>query len=311
MVWLIVSLSTVFVLAAAVLIASRYCWRFVFTVPADHRDIDKCVPEGGKYKEFRERILGNTKKAVEIPYESVFVTSEDGTKLHGRLYSVRDGAPLMLLFHGYRSFAERDFCECLPWLLERGYNAIIVDQRAHGESGGKCLTLGVKERVDCLAWVNYAEERFGCPVVLYGLSMGASTVLMAAERGLPGCVKGIVADCGYTTPREELRFILKSNGMPAFPLYPLIRLGGMIWGGVDIEKASALEAVKNCRLPVLFFHGEDDPLVPCSMGRANYEACASENKRILTVPEAGHGLSYYKDTPAYVEALDGFLKAVL
>lgn len=114
MLWLVITASIIVLLCAAVLAAAHFCWRFAFTVPADHRDIEKCVPEGGKYVEFHDRILEKTREAVKIPYEDVSISSADGLLLHGRLYLRREDAPFLLLFHGYRSFAERDFCECLP-----------------------------------------------------------------------------------------------------------------------------------------------------------------------------------------------------
>ena len=167
---------------------------------------------------------------------------------------------------------------------------------------------GVMERLDCLDWVEWARGRFGArtPIVLVGISMGAATVLMAAGLELPENVRGILADCGYTAPSDIIRSVMASMHCPR-AIYPLLRLGGRLYGGFDIDSAGAEEALRRCRVPVLFVHGEDDRFVPCDMSRRNWAACASE-KTLLTVPGAGHGLSYLVDEPGYEAALEEFFE---
>lgn len=142
---------------------------------------------------------------LSIPYEDVFITSFDGLRLHAKFYAASERkAPVQIMFHGYKSSAERDFCGGLREGIDGGFNVLLVDQRAHGESEGKYLTFGVNERFDCLSWASYAAERFGndVKIYLYGISMGAATVLMASALPLPKSVSGIVADCGYTSPKD-------------------------------------------------------------------------------------------------------------
>ena len=61
---------------------------------------------------------------------------------------------------------------------------------------------GLIERFDCLEWVEWATAKCGSelPIYLCGVSMGATTVLMAAGLELPENVHGITADCGFTSP---------------------------------------------------------------------------------------------------------------
>ncbi|MDD5901806.1 MAG: alpha/beta hydrolase [Oscillospiraceae bacterium] len=197
--------------------------------------------------------------------------------------------------------------------VKGGFNVLLVDQLAHGKSEGKCLTFGVMERYDCLSWVSYAIERFGenAKILLNGMSMGAATVLMAGGLPLPDNVVGIVADCGYSSPSAIVKKVMRDYHLPPYPLYWLVRLGGKIFGGFDLEAASASEALEKCKIPVLLIHGDDDRFVPCGMGRENYEHCASENKKLLIVPGAGHGISYMVDINAYMTALTEFLSSVL
>lgn len=122
-----------------------------------------------------------------------------------------------------------------------GCNVLLVDERAHGKSGGRCLTLGIRERYDCRRWVDYVIGRAGpdAKIVLYGMSMGAAAVLMAAGPELPKNVAGIVADCGYSAPPAILKSVIRSAHLPVFPVYALLRLGCRLFGGFDPEEASA------------------------------------------------------------------------
>lgn len=300
---------------AVLVIATAYiCYRKGLVVPEQTEKMLFYMPKTEQYAPYKEEFLSMTRAALAIPYEDVFITAFDGVRLHAKFYpGASPAAPVQLLFHGYKSAAERDFCGGLQFAREGGYNVLLVDQRAHGKSEGKCLTLGVKERQDCLSWVNYAVARFGADskLLLYGMSMGATTVLSAAGLDLPKNVVGIAADCGYTSPEAIVKKVMRDMKLPVFLLYPIARLSGLLFGGFDLEALSAPEALSHCTVPVLFVHGGDDRFVPCEMGRENYESCASEYKRLLVVPGAGHGLSYMLDKTAYLDALHDFQRAAL
>ena len=130
-------------------------------------------------------------------FKAVHITAQDGTPLAARYYHHADGAPLAIIFHGYRGYAERDGLGGYTLCTALGYNVLLPDQRAHGYSGGHTITMGVKERYDARDWTVWARSRFGpeVPIFLMGVSMGAATVLLAAGLNLPDNVCGIVADC--------------------------------------------------------------------------------------------------------------------
>ena len=135
--------------------------------------------------------------------------------------------------------------------------------------------------------------------------MGATTVLMAAGEPLPPNVIGVLADCGFSTGRKIICKVIRQLKLPVWPVYPLIRLGGKLYGGFDVEGSDAVSAMKKCRLPVIFFHGTGDDFVPWEMSRENYDACAAE-KELVCVPNAGHGLSYLIDPAGYLNSLREF-----
>ena len=309
-------MTILFILAAALIVfvcAAWYCFRKVFYSPLKRRCDPYALPRGEQYQKERERMLSLIREMDEISYEPVTITAFDGTELFGRYYHVRDGAPLQLQFHGYHGAALRDFCGGNKLAREAGQNTLLVDQRAHGKSGGTVITFGISERQDCLAWARYAVSRFGAdtPVFLSGVSMGASTVLMASELELPPNIVGIIADCPYSSPEAIMRKVcLVDMHLPPALVLPFIRLGARLFGHFDLREADAVRAVKNTDIPILLLHGEDDRFVPCEMSREICAACAGDIA-IVTFPSAGHGLSYIVDTEKYENEVARFVSRCL
>ena len=273
---------------------------------------DRTLPEGEQYDPHAESILKAIERLLLEAYEDVWIEAEEGLKLYARLYNMFEGAPVVLFFHGYRSSSIRDGNGIFELCKKYGYNIMMIDQRAHGRSEGMTMTFGIRERYDVLSWINYAIERFGkeSKIVLAGISMGAATVLMASNLNLPENVKGIMADCPYSSPKDILCSVLRSLKLPAGVLYQLAKWSAKVYGRVNIEESSAKEAVTESNVPILFIHGDDDRFVPCCMSRECYDACHSE-KKIVFVKDAGHGISYCVDGKLYEKEVLEFMGKVL
>lgn len=305
--WILAGTGAVALLA--VLVIAYICFHIAFFVPkresAPSDGID--IPEGEIYEAFRDVMEAWASEVRAMPHEDVSITSFDGLTLHGKFYEYAPGAPIELMMHGYRGGAERDLAGGVQRCFQVGRSALIVDQRCCGKSGGRVITFGIREYRDCLSWIDFVLRRFGpdAKIILTGISMGASTVLMAGGTGLPENVIGILADCGYSSARDIIKTVIRGMGLPVELSYPFVKLGARLYGGFDLEEAAPVEMLKRCTVPVIFFHGESDDYVPCEMSRINYEACASR-KRIVTIPGAGHGLSYPVDPETYLAALREF-----
>ena len=296
-----------------VLLIAGFSYRTAFYSSAHRKEDHYALPQGEQYEKEQPRMLSLIQEMDEIPYEAVTISAHDGTKLAARYYHVQDGVPLQIQFHGYRGTALRDFCGGNKLARESGQNTLVVDQRAHGRSGGRTITFGIRERMDCLCWAEYASQRFGSntPIFLSGVSMGAATVLMASELELPCNVIGIIADCPYSSPEAIIRKVFREDmHLPPALVMPFVRLGARLFGHFDLKEASAVQAVRNTDIPILLLHGEDDRFVPCDMSREIFDACAGEKTRI-TFPGAGHGLSYIVDTVRYSEAVSRFVDQCL
>lgn len=304
-----IAFAVLLVIAAIVLLIAYICFRMAFYVPK-MRPVETeeyPIPDGEVYEPYREQMISWIKQTRALPHEDMQITSFDGLTLCGRYYEYAPGAPIELMIHGYRGNAERDMCGGVQRSFALKRSALVVDQRCCGRSEGTVISFGINERRDCLAWIEHMIKRFGpdVKIILTGISMGAATVMMAAGEPLPENVIGVLADCGYTSAKEIIQVVIRQMKLPAALAYPFVKLGARLFGHFDLEQTSPVEAVKQAKVPVIFYHGEDDDFVPCAMCRAAYDACASR-KCLVTIPGAGHGLSFPKDPDTYLQTLADF-----
>ena len=305
-----VILSICLILAAAVFSVSHYIYREAFFSPPDAHPTPDVEMHGIQYQKVREHIYRMAHIMQKYPYESITIQSHDGLKLHGRYYHLRDGAPIEIICHGYRSHPYRDCSGGHSLSRKLSYNALVIDQRAHGESEGKVISFGVKEREDCLRWANYVDERFpNTPIILSGLSMGAATVLMVSELDLPKSVCAIIADSPYSAPGAILEKVCHTRHYPMMLCRPMLYFAARFWGKFNLKACTAKDAVRHSKVPVLLIHGEDDRLVPWTMSQEISVACASP-VTVEIFPDAGHGLCYVNDPRKYEQAVVSFLQTI-
>ena len=292
-----------------VLWAARFCYRMVFYNLNDAQEDLYAIPPGKQYEEVSAQMRDNIRQLQQIPYEQIYIQASDGERLAGRYYHFKDNGPVQILFHGYRGNGLREYACGNQMARQLGYNTIVVDERAHGESGGHTISFGIRERWDCRDWANYARERFGkdTKIILSGVSMGGATVLMASELDLPDNVAAITADCPYSAPGEIIRKVTSDIRLPSWIIYPFVLLGALVFGHFRLWASSPVKAVRHTTIPILLIHGEDDRFVPCDMSRAIRASCKGP-AMLKTFPRAGHGLSYLTDTQRYQIIFRDFLR---
>ncbi len=305
----IIIVSILLFILLAIFITSLICFYKVFYFP-DRKQLSEDefeLPEGDIYEVYREKIIGWVREVRMLPCENVAIKSFDGLTLCGKYYECQAGAPIEIMFHGYQGSSERDMGGGVFRAFALTHNVLLVDHRASGTSDGNIITFGINEKKDCLDWIDFVRSRFGddTRIILTGISMGASTVIMAAGDKRAENVWYVLADCPYSSAKEIIKKVVSDMGLSAGILYPFIRLGALIFGRFDLEEDSPIEAVKRVSAPIIFYHGEADDFVPCDMSRSLYAACPTK-KKLVTVPEAGHGISVLKDKERYIDELKEF-----
>lgn len=244
-----------------------------------------------------------------LPFERVYTESFDGLKLAGSYYNNNNSNTTILLFHGYRSEGRFDFSCAVRFYVELGLNVFIADQRAHGESEGKIISFGIKERKDVASWVDFLLNKYGQKsIFLSGVSMGATTVMMASNLDLPKNVKGIIADCGFTSAADIIKKVAKQSfKINATFIMPFLDIMCKIFGKFSIYEITTVKALSESDIPIFFIHGKADGFVPCEMTNLSYNA-ARAKKSICLVEGADHGLSFLVDQTNIQNQVADFIK---
>lgn len=263
-----------------------------------------------------EKLNANLEWFGNTQGEELSVVNPDGERLQGYYYPAeKESDVFVVCFHGFTSSAFGDYSSKTKFWHDEGYNVVILDQRCHGKSEGKWITFGYKECRDGLVWLQFLISRFGSGIkfILHGISMGSATVMMmSGDDALPSNTVGTVADCGYSSWRDELKYMMnKVVHLPDFPLLYTGDIFNRIVNGFFFGDVSPLEKIKKARVPVLFIHGANDPFVPPFMAHQLYTACPRTDKEILIVEGAGHTESHKTDTIGYEKKATGFAKRCL
>ena len=245
----------------------------------------------------------------KMPFEKLTLTASNGEKIYARLLlPEKSNGRMIIACHGAHSSGICEFCFSAPYFHRMGYTILMPEHRGCGESEGKFLGYGTHESKDTFLWIDCARKRFPeLDIFLLGVSMGGATVLMMSDKITDPMVKGIIADCSYTSAWDEFAYQLKNPfGLPAFPLLYIFDLYCRIICKYSLRDASPIKAVRGAKVPILFIHGAKDALVPVKMQKELFDACPTQ-KEMLTVENAVHAQSYYTDPRAYEAAAEKFI----
>jgi len=240
--------------------------------------------------------------------ERVYIKSFDGLRLAGSYYN-NNSDTTILLFHGYRSDGRFDFACAVKYYIKMGLNVLVVDQRANGESEGKLITFGIKERRDVVSWSNFINKTYSPRnIFLSGVSMGATTVMMASNLDLPQNVKGIIADCGFTSAPDIIKKVAKQSfKINATPVLPILDVMCKLFGKFSLYETTTTKALSQSDIPIFFIHGKKDGFVPCEMTELSHKAAKAE-KYIHLVENADHGISFLVDSDNIQRRIVEFIK---
>ena len=307
---LVLAVCIVFGCVIVWFLASFIAFLLVFYSPKRKplSDDDYPLPTGKAYEPYYEQLRQWVQEVRCLEHTDVSIRSHDGLQLRGRYYRFYESAPIELMLHGYRGDSVRDLSGGVIRARRAKHNVLVVDNRASGRSDGHIITFGIKECDDCLQWIDFILKEIDseAQIILAGVSMGASTVLLAAGSPLPKNVIGVLADCGFTSPEKIIKDVMRKIHVPVTLVYPLIAFGARVFGKLDLHSHTSEKAMRHATLPILFFHGDADDFVPMQMSVDNYHQCTSRTKRLVIIKKAGHGLCFAADQTLYLQEMDAF-----
>ena len=239
--------------------------------------------------------------------KDLYINSFDNLKLHG-LFINNNSNKTIVCVHGYKAKdGLYDFGMSAKFLNSLGYNLLFVDNRAHGLSQGKYIGFGVLDSVDVNSWVDYLVTNMNQEtIILYGMSMGAATVMNAQNNK----VKAIIADCGFASGYDEVAYqIKKMYHLPSFPLVPISNILLKLLAKYSLKDKEAYKSIKNYHNNLLIIHGGKDHFVPTGDAYKIFDN-ATCHKKILIVPGASHAKSYLKDSKLYEQTFKEFLDEI-
>lgn len=261
-----------------------------------------------------QQILENGKTSRN--WQDIRMPSRFGYSLTGTFIPNQQTTDKTLIFlHGF-SESRLAGLSYLNIYLNAGYNLLLVDSRAHGESGGQSVTWGVYEKHDVDQWVDWLRHRFPKGTIgMHGISMGAATALLHA--GLNEANKRVsfyIADSAYSDLESLLadqmsqRLQLPGN-IPPQVLLPYANAVTYLRARFTFGAASPLRVVQQVTTPVLYIHGEADRLVPASMSQQLYSMTKGQ-RQIQLFPRADHVSSIYTDRSRYRTVVQGFARSI-
>lgn len=243
-----------------------------------------------------------------VEYNDIFIHSRDNLKLHAYEFkSQKHTNEWVIVVHGYMGEAI-DMSYNVHQFYEMGYNVLAPDLRGHGQSEGKYIGMGWDDHYDLIKWINYLiSEDPNCEIILYGVSMGATTIMNVSGEKLPTQVKLAIEDCGFTSVWDILKYQMNEIfDLPSFPLLNITDIITQIKCGYSFKEADTREQLAKAKIPILFIHGNLDTFVPFYMLDELYES-ANCPKEKLVIKNAWHGVSSKVDPLTYWNKVKSFI----
>jgi len=248
-----------------------------------------------------------------LPYTDVSFQSTDGLMIYGWWIESGSKDRAIIMVHGTnrnRADYGTRMLDMAQNMVHAGYNVLMFDLRAHGQSEGKRTSLGFYEQRDLLGAIEYVKQRGIHKICVIGFSMGAAVALMTAAKC--NTISAIVADSSFAYLKDiiEPQFTRRSR-LPKF-LIPLILFWAKMIHHIDLSIPRPIDAVKECTdIPVLFIHGGQDKTVPVEHASILADAASNDNNRVWIVPEAEHIGAYRARSKEYVNRVLSFFNRSL
>lgn len=280
---------------------------FLFNLALNPKSSKDIIFNNDDVEEY-ENIKIENEKWIKENAKSVYINNKK-IKLHAyEIKNKKESNIWVIAVHGYVMGAT-SMAPSGKQFIRFGYNVLMPNLRGHGETDGKYITMGWLDRLDILKWIDYLNEKYkDIKIILYGISMGAATVMMTSGEKMPDNVKCVIEDCGYTSVWKEFGVQLRNLfHLPKFPTLYYANLITKIKAGYSFKKASSIKQIKKSVTPTLFIHGDKDKFVPYYMLDKLYNAASCEKEK-LVIKNAGHAEAQDINPEKYWRTVRKFIK---
>jgi len=302
--WIIFG-STLGLLLLLLFIFLYFIYKVTFYSPKKWQKNEVRLERSLDYQGTEEKAISLINDLIAIDYQDLWMMSRDSLRLHAYFYENKNSNHYVLMFNGYRGTVRRDFSGGAIEFMKMGFNVVLCEQRAHGQSEGHHITFGRKEQYDVVDWINFAKEKWGnsIKITIVGISMGGATVLYASDKIDPE-IK-VIADCPYSSQKDVIKNTMRKMGYPASPIWPFGYLSSLLFCHAAL-KDDAKNNVTRSKNKILIIHGTGDTIVPYEMSERVVKG-NEDHVRYELFEGVEHGLSYIKDSDRYRKIIREFI----
>ncbi|MBP5444882.1 MAG: alpha/beta hydrolase [Acholeplasmatales bacterium] len=253
------------------------------------KPLNKCDLTNTQYKPYINVLYQDMKDMEEKEYKEIEIKAFDGITLKANYYDNKQNKTAILI-HGYKATPLNNFSTIGKYLTEMGYNLLMIYQRTHGKSEGKYITFSKREGLDLLEWINYVDSNKKIDeIILYGVSMGSSTLMSISDKIYSEKVRLLVFESGFIKMNRMVKDSLKRKNKLLLIFYPLVKVHSLCFAHFRLSGYDISNKLKDCHYKSLFIHGKEDRLI-------NYKDSVHafnkkvDNKELLLIDGAGHNM---------------------
>ena len=265
------------------------------------------------WKKFEEYSYGaelkNESQWIEKNSEEIQIENAEGKLLTAlEIKNEHVSHSYIVICHQYGG-SPQSMEEYAKHFYELGFNIILPYMRGHGESSYSDISFGWKDYQDILDWVaDITDKDEKSRIALFGVSLGANAVTLAAAQEMPENVRFVIADSCYISMDALVKEYVKTQTkFSSFVIKSLVSMFSEDKLGVPLKDADAIPEVREIELPIMFINGENDTVVPPLISKKLYENCEAEGVEEVIIEGGTHGNNLKADKEAYWASIDAFL----
>ena len=270
------------------------------------KPLNECDLTNTQYKPYISNLYSDMDYMQKRDFEEINIKSFDGINLKANYYNYNKNKTAILI-HGYKATPLNNFSTIGKYLIDMGYNLLMIYQRTHGKSDGKYITFSKKEGLDLLEWIKYTDNSNIDEILLYGISMGSSTLMSISDKIISNKIKLLVFESGFIKMNRMIKDSLKRKNKLLLLFYPLVKIHALVFAHFRISGFDISKRLKNCNYKALFIHGKEDRLIKYSDTVHAYNN-KLDNKELLLIDGAGHNMCNLYNKEAIEEKIKEMTK---